>query len=153
MHEAFWASHLNRGAASGIMLGAEVDGDWRGFRCFFEPGKGRDPYTTELVSIFLSWMAIRADSLSGLVKNKVGMKIGTNSCVWPGRRNIVNESKNGVRSQVLPTRRLDSMLTRVSLHPSSLQSKPPVLLSGRIANLCQPVVSETRDWGGAGQSY
>ncbi|CAD6584852.1 MAG: hypothetical protein TREMPRED_003983 [Tremellales sp. Tagirdzhanova-0007] len=45
MHESFWSSHLNRVAFSGILLGAKSDGQWRGFRCFFEPGQGRSPYS------------------------------------------------------------------------------------------------------------
>jgi hypothetical protein len=49
MHEAFWASHLNRVAQSGILLGAKEGDEWRGFRCFFEPGKGRAPYMTDFV--------------------------------------------------------------------------------------------------------
>lgn len=54
MHEVFWASHLNRVAMSGILLGARENDDWVGFRCFFEPGKGWRPYSTEFVSMDLS---------------------------------------------------------------------------------------------------
>lgn len=72
MHEAFWASHINRAARSGILLGAreqqqgeeeedararddehDIDGDaccWRGFRCLFPPGKGWEPYSVNYVS-------------------------------------------------------------------------------------------------------
>lgn len=60
LHETFWASHLNRVAASGTLLGARLDGDgdgdWRGFRCFFDPGKGRLPYTPEFVSQLPLWL-------------------------------------------------------------------------------------------------
>lgn len=53
MHEAFWASHINRVAHSGILLGAKEGDEWRGFRCFFEPGKGRQPYVTDFVGVLL----------------------------------------------------------------------------------------------------
>ena len=51
LHETFWASHLNRVAMSGILLGAREGRKWRGFRAFFEPGKARQPYTSDFVSI------------------------------------------------------------------------------------------------------
>ncbi|PVI02762.1 hypothetical protein DM02DRAFT_653250 [Periconia macrospinosa] len=46
MHEKFWSSHLNRVAMSGILIGARENGEWCGFRAFFEPGKSRMPYET-----------------------------------------------------------------------------------------------------------
>ena len=50
MHEAMWASHLNRVAMSGRLIGAKHQGKWCGFRVFFEPGKSRAPYMTDFVS-------------------------------------------------------------------------------------------------------
>ncbi|KAK9786251.1 hypothetical protein SCARD494_11376 [Seiridium cardinale] len=46
MHETFWSSHLNQITMSGMLIGAREDGEWRGFRAFFEPGKSRLPYVT-----------------------------------------------------------------------------------------------------------
>lgn len=51
MHERFWASHLNRVAMTGILVGAREQGEWIGFRAFFEPGKSRQPYTSDFVSV------------------------------------------------------------------------------------------------------
>ncbi|KAI0138248.1 hypothetical protein BJ166DRAFT_544594 [Pestalotiopsis sp. NC0098] len=47
MHESFWSSHLNRVAKSGLLIGARENGEWLGFRAFFEPGKSRLPYVTD----------------------------------------------------------------------------------------------------------
>ncbi|KAI1847585.1 hypothetical protein JX266_006437 [Neoarthrinium moseri] len=49
MHERFWASHLNRVAMSGRLIGARARGGgaWRGFRAFFEPGRSRLPYVSD----------------------------------------------------------------------------------------------------------
>ncbi|KAH6647110.1 hypothetical protein BKA67DRAFT_426490 [Truncatella angustata] len=47
MHERFWSSHLNRVAMSGKLIGVREDGEWRGFRAFFEPGKSRLPYVSD----------------------------------------------------------------------------------------------------------
>ncbi|KAK6063232.1 hypothetical protein SCUP515_12594 [Seiridium cupressi] len=49
MHEKFWSSHLDRVAVSGMLIGAREDGEWRGFRAFFKPGKSRLPYVTDYV--------------------------------------------------------------------------------------------------------
>jgi hypothetical protein len=56
MHEKFWSSHLNRVAKSGFLIGARENGEWLGFRAFFEPGKSRLPYVTDFVSLVLSRM-------------------------------------------------------------------------------------------------
>lgn len=51
MHEKFWASHLNRVALSGILIGARENGQWRGFRAFFPPGTSRLPYLPDFVRL------------------------------------------------------------------------------------------------------
>ncbi|KAF3014225.1 hypothetical protein E8E14_008553 [Neopestalotiopsis sp. 37M] len=53
MHEKFWSSHLNRVAKSGFLIGARENGEWLGFRAFFEPGKSRLPYVTDYVGLVL----------------------------------------------------------------------------------------------------
>ncbi|KAK6073212.1 hypothetical protein SCUP234_08810 [Seiridium cupressi] len=47
MHETFWSSHLDRVAVSGMLIGAREDGEWRGFRAFFKPGKSRLPLQSQ----------------------------------------------------------------------------------------------------------
>ena len=49
MHESFWSAHLNRVSSAGVLLGAKLRGEWVGFRCFYPPGRGREPYNVSYV--------------------------------------------------------------------------------------------------------